>query len=172
MLKLIGAVLIVASSTLSGFYVAHTYQERPKQLRILQQSLQMLETEIVYASIPLYLAMNHIGERIPSVIKQFFITMSINLQELDGASSFECWDKSLQKHFYKTSLKRQDKEILLQFGQTLGISDKEDQIKHIRLTMQSLSTEEALAREEERVYTKLSKNLGVLLGLLIVILIY
>lgn len=172
MLKLLGAVLIIASSSAGGFYVARSYRERPRQLRMLQQALQMLETEIIYGSVPLHLAMKHIGERMPFILKKIFLSMSSNLLELDGASSYECWEKAIEQHFGQTSLKLQDKEILLHFGQTLGISDKEDQMKHIRLTVQNLSVEEHLAREEQKLYEKISRHLGVLLGALIVILMY
>lgn len=172
MLKLIGAILVIATSTYGGFYIGRSYNERPKQLNLLQQALLMLETEIVYGAIPLHLAMKHIGERLPGVVRLFFITMSKNLRKSDGASTYECWKKAIEEEFPKTSLGQQDKEILIRFGQTLGKSDREDQVKHIRLTIQNLTTEETLAREEQKKYEKLSKNLGVLLGFLIVILIY
>ncbi|GBF11026.1 stage III sporulation protein SpoIIIAB [Tepidibacillus infernus] len=172
MFKLIGATLIIGASTIAGFQIARNYHERTKQLRILQQALQMLETEIVYGAVPLHLAMEHIGQRITNVVKTFFLEMSENLKMLDGASTYECWRLSIEKHYQKTALKTQDKAILIQFGHTLGISDREDQMKHIRLTMQNLATEEQLARDEQKINEKLSKNLGVLLGILIVILMY
>ncbi len=172
MFKIIGSAFIIAASTLGGFYIAHSYSERPKQLRALQQALQMLETEIVYGAVPLYIAMEHTGRRLSNIVKIFFLAMSKNLRELDGESTFKCWDMAINNHFHETALKIQDKQILLQFGQTLGISDKEDQMKHIRLTIQSIQQEESIAREEKNKYEKLSKNLGILLGLLIVILMY
>jgi len=172
MLKVIGSTLIIAASTYAGMTIAKTYHERPKQLRYLQQGLQMLETEIAFGSRPLFMAMDLIGERIPGVIGQLFKVMSKNLLEMDGASTFECWHKSLEAIYSKTALKKQDQQILLQYGHTLGMTDTEDQKKHIRLTLQELVTEEQLARDEQKVYEKLSKNLGVLLGLLLVILMY
>lgn len=172
MLKLLGSAFIITASTLGGFYIAKRYSDRPMQLRILQQALLMLETEIVYGAVPLNLAMRHIGDRLSGPLKMFFYGMRDNLQELDGASTFECWRLAIDRYFSLTSLKSQDKGILLQFGQTLGVSDREDQMKHIKLTIQNLATEELLAREEQKKYEKLSKNLGLLLGLLIVILIY
>ncbi len=127
MLKIIGSTLIIAASTYAGMTIARTYHERPKHLRHLQQGLQMLETEIAYGSQPLNMAMDLIGERIPGVIGQLFQSMSKNLRELDGASTFECWQKSLEGIFSKTSLKKQDRQILLQYGHTLGMTDIEDQ---------------------------------------------
>ncbi|MFV9510801.1 stage III sporulation protein SpoIIIAB [Tepidibacillus sp. LV47] len=172
MLKLIGSTLIIAASTYGGMIIAKSYHERPKQLRYLRQGLQMLETEIAYSSRPLHLAMDLIGERIPGIIGQLFQEMGKNLRDQDAISTFECWQKAIDAIFSKTSLKIQDKQILLQYGHTLGMTDKNDQIKHIQLTIQQLETEEELARDEQKIYEKLSKNLGVLLGLLIVILMY
>lgn len=172
MLKLLGAVLIILSSTMGGYFVAKSYKERPSQLRFMQQAFQMLETEIVYGSVPLDMAMRHISKRINGNIKYFFESMADNLTNLDGASTFECWQSAINQHFHLTSLKSQDKEILIQFGHTLGGSDREDQMKHIKLAIQNLATEEANAREEQKKYERLSKNLGLLLGFLIVILIY
>ncbi|TCS84024.1 stage III sporulation protein SpoIIIAB [Tepidibacillus fermentans] len=172
MLKLIGATLIIAASTYGGLVVARSYHERPKQLRYLQQGLQMLETEIAYSSRPLHIAMDLIGKRIPGIIGQLFQEMGNNLRTLDGESTFECWQRAIQTTIPKTSLKAQDQQILLQYGHTLGMTDKNDQIKHIQLTVQQLVAEEQLARDDQKIYEKLSKNLGVLLGLLIVILMY
>ncbi|OEF95508.1 stage III sporulation protein AB [Vulcanibacillus modesticaldus] len=172
MLKLLGATLIIAASSFGGFYIARLYRERPIQLRMLGQALRILETEIIYGSNPLYQAMEHIGQRVTGALGLIFLTMSENLLKFDGASTFECWEDAINQHFHQTSLKKQDREILINFGQTLGISDKEDQMKHIRMTIQNLAAEESLAREEQKTYEKLSKNLGVLLGMLIVILIY
>lgn len=172
MLKLIGATIVIAVSTYCGFYIAKKFRERPKELRIMQQALQMIETEIVYGSVPLDIIMEHIGNRLPKSINLFFQDMSKNLRELDGVSTYECWEKAVNKNFSSTALKKQDKEVLINFGQTLGTSDREDQMKHIKLTMKNLSTEETLAREEQKTYEGLSKNIGILLGLLIVIMIY
>lgn len=172
MFKLLGAIIVITVTTYGGFFVAKTFRDRPKELRILQQALQMIETEIVYGSVPLDIIMEHIGNRIPKNINLFFLNMSKNLRELDGISTYECWEKAINNNFSKTTLKKQDKEVLMNFGQTLGISDREDQMKNIKLTLKNLSTEEILAREEQKTYEGLSKNLGILLGLLIVIMIY
>ena len=172
MLKLLGSTLVIAASTYGGFLIAKSYLDRPKQLRILIQGLQMLETEIIYSSRPLHLAMELIGKRIPGIVGQLFLEMGKNLQQMDGESTFECWKRAIDHIIPKSAMKNQDKQILIQYGHTLGMTDKNDQIKHIRLTINQLTTEELLAREEQKTYEKLSKNLGVLLGLLIVILMY
>ncbi|GAB7386820.1 stage III sporulation protein SpoIIIAB [Bacillaceae bacterium] len=172
MLKLIGALLIVFSTSAAGWQLSRSYADRPKQLRQLQIGLQHLETEIVYGSTPLHQALRRISRRLPGVVGELFCAAAVNLAGRDGASVRECWEDAVNKVWHKTALRQGDKEILLQFGHTLGLTDKEDQQKHVRLAMMNLHSEEEQARTEQRKYEKMCKSLGVLGGILVVILMY
>jgi stage III sporulation protein AB len=59
---------------------------------------------------------------------------------------------------------------MLRLGTTLGISDKEDQMKHIHLALLQLAAEEDAARDDQGRYEKMWKSLGILIAVLIVIL--
>jgi stage III sporulation protein AB len=69
-------------------------------------------------------------------------------------------------------MKLPEQEVMLQLGHVLGLSDRSDQVKHLRLAVSQLQAEEVDAREEQRKYEKMWKSLGVLIGGLIVILMY
>ena len=62
--------------------------------------------------------------------------------------------------------------MIIDFGKTLGIFDREDQLAHLARTQTHLEVEEGRAREEQERYEKMCKSLGILGGALIVILIY
>lgn len=62
-------------------------------------------------------------------------------------------------------------EILSQFGETLGKSDRHHQQKQIMLTMAHLEREESDALERQGKYEKMMKSLGFLTGLLLIILL-
>lgn len=51
------------------------------------------------------------------------------------------------------------------------MSDREDQLKHLKLAQQQLLAEESGARDDQARYEKLSRALGILLAALVVILI-
>jgi stage III sporulation protein AB len=70
------------------------------------------------------------------------------------------------------ALQESDCEVLFNFGQTLGVSDRQDQIKHIHLAVAHLSAEESIARDEQLRNEKMWKYLGALVGLTVVILLY
>jgi len=81
------------------------------------------------------------------------------------------WESSLQEIWKMTSLKKNEYEILAQFGENLGKHDRLTEQKHITLTITHLEREEADAYERQQRYEKMVKSMGFLLGLLIVILL-
>jgi stage III sporulation protein AB len=172
MIKLMGAIIILLSSTLLGMRAASLYVQRSNQLRQLQVALQWLETQIVYGSTPLHEALDHIARRIGGDIQYLFAGIAQSLSDMPYASTRECWEKGIQLEWHKTALKRPEKEILLQLGQILGQSNRDDQQKHIRLALMNLKSEEELARSQQQKYEKMCRSLGVLGGLLMVILLY
>jgi stage III sporulation protein AB len=145
--------------------------DRTDQLTELQMCLQMLETEICYGSTPLEIAFYKISQRGSGVIGRLFSRCSYYFQHLDGATTFECWQKSIEDATPKLALKKSELEWIRHFGQIVGNSDREDQQKHIQLMMAHLKKTEAEAREDQLKYEKMYKTLGVLAGVLIVILI-
>ncbi|MCS1350772.1 stage III sporulation protein SpoIIIAB [Mechercharimyces sp. CAU 1602] len=172
MMKLFGAILILISTSISGWMFAKRFAERPKQIRQLCQALALLETDIVYGSRPLSEAFAHIAHREPAAIGSIFHRCAVHLQELDGASTFECWEKALSEVWPRLDLQAAEKEILLDFGKTLGMSDRDDQLQHLQLTVSNLQVEENHAREEQGQYEKMWKSVGVLGGALLIILLY
>jgi stage III sporulation protein AB len=59
-----------------------------------------------------------------------------------------------------------------QFGETLGRHDRMSQQKHIMLTLTHLEREEADAIQAQATYEKMTKSLGFLSGLLLIILLF
>jgi stage III sporulation protein AB len=172
MLKLLGACLILFASTMSGLKWAARFVNRPRQIRLFRTALQRLESEISYGATPLPLALSHIAKQTPSPIGLCFGEVARRLSEHQQLPLIDCWRQGLNAHWDKTALQETEKEIIMQFGYTLGSSDREDQVKHIRLVLANLAAEEENAAIEQRKYEKLCKSFGVLAGALVVILMY
>ncbi|UOY89772.1 stage III sporulation protein SpoIIIAB [Bacillus glycinifermentans] len=170
MLKLFGAVLILAAATWIGFEMAKPFSERPKQIRQLLAALQSLEAEIMYGHTPLRLASKHIAEQLSEPVSSLFETFSHKLGE-GTASAGAAWEDSLRKVWPETALKTKEFDILRQFGETLGRHDLVSQQKHIKLALTHLETEEAEANLAQAKNEKMVKSLGFLSGLLLVLLL-
>jgi stage III sporulation protein AB len=172
MLKLLGACMILLATTMSGLKWSAHYVNRPRQIRLFRSALQRLESEISYGATPLPMALSHIAKQTPAPIGICLGEVAQRLVEQQHLSLMDCWRQGLNAHWDKTSLQAAEREIITQFGYTLGSSDREDQVKHIRLVLAHLAAEEENATIEQRKYEKLCKSLGLLAGALVVILMY
>ncbi|GIO65352.1 stage III sporulation protein SpoIIIAB [Paenibacillus sp. FSL M7-1455] len=172
MLKLFGAVLILLAGTLAGFHQAARFAARPKQIRELILAMQRLETEISYGFTPLPDAFRRLAGQLGEPLRSIFKSAANHMASGSGNTAQESIQRSLHDHWKRTAMKAPERDILHQLSFTLGTSDRQDQIKHIALAAQQLKHEEALARDEQAKYEKISRSLGLLVGALIVILIF
>jgi stage III sporulation protein AB len=172
MVKIIGALMILITGTLFGFYQASQYVNRPKQIRQLIQAIQRLETEINYGFTPLPEALERISKSIPEPVSSIYRHASEEIRINNGKTTMDAWESVVKDSWKNTSMKVEEMDIMLQLGTTLGISDRRDQIKHIHLAANQLLGEEASAKEDQNRYEKMWKSLGLLGGALVVILMY
>lgn len=172
MLKLLGGVLVLLVATGVGFHIASRYADRPKHIRFFVSALQMLETEIQYAATPLPTACLRIGNRLPHPVGTFFTLLGEKLRDGRGVTADQAFGEAMEEHKSLLVLQEPDRDVLLNFGHTLGVSDRADQIKHIHLAIAHLTAEETNARGEQARNEKMWRYLGALLGLTVVILLY
>ncbi|SDM80683.1 stage III sporulation protein AB [Fictibacillus solisalsi] len=166
----LGAVCIFISTTWIGFELAKKVRDRPKQLRQLKVGLQSLEAEIMYGLIPLDEAFLHLSRQLSGPVAEFFLYAGQSL-EASVSSVQEAWENGLSHLSASSSFKKEEIEILRQFGATLGRHDRENQQKQIRLALAHLERELAEANEAQLKHEKMYKSLGILLGLLLIILL-
>ncbi|AMX82932.1 stage III sporulation protein SpoAB [Geobacillus subterraneus] len=169
-MKWLGALLILAASTWTGFAAARMLYERPRQLRQLKAALRALEAEVMYGHTPLAEASVHIARQTAAPMCELFFRFAEALRT-EETSVVEAWEKSLQALWGKTALKQGELEVMKQFGATLGQYDRLTQQKQIALALAHLEREEAEALDNQARYAKMAKSLGVLAGLLLVILL-
>ena len=170
MIKIMGAILILAITTWGGFEFSKSYSDRTRQLRHFRNSLQALEAEIMYGHVPLSEAAARLSKQMPKPVARFWGDFSAQLGEQD-ATVKTAWEKSLKASGPFLALRKAELEILAQFGETLGRHDRFQQQKQIILAMTHLEREEEEAVQSQMKYEKMVKSLGFLSGLLIIILL-
>ncbi|MDY0396471.1 hypothetical protein RWE15_21820 [Virgibacillus halophilus] len=92
--------------------------------------------------------------------------------EQRGSDLPAVWSSTIEAWTLQANLAKNEKEILLQFGATLGQHDFTQQKKHIQLALHHLEREMHEARDQHLKYAKLAKSLGVLAGLFLIILLF
>lgn len=170
-MKWIGALLLIGTTTWIGLEVSKRLNDRPKHIRQLKNALQILEAEILYSQLPLQDAFTTIAKQIPKPMNAFFKSLSEGMKT-SGIELTSLWEENVDRLMQQSSLGTTEKEILNQFGQTLGQHDFTHQQKQIQLTVSHLDRELEEARDNQFKYSKMAKSLGVLCGLFLVLLFF
>lgn len=168
-MKWIGALLLLCATTWGGFEVSRRFNDRPKQIRSLKNALQILEAEIVFGQSPVTEAFHRLAKQTQKPLSWFFHTLAKELEK-NHTTLFEVWDEQLNLFWSYTAMGEGEKEVMRQFGQTLGQHDFVQQQKHIKLAQSHLERELEEAQEQQYRYSKMVKSLGFLSGLLVILL--
>ncbi|MDQ0158597.1 stage III sporulation protein SpoIIIAB [Alkalibacillus sp. S2W] len=169
-MKWVGAILILLTCTWVGIDFANQYKKRPQQIRDLLQALQIMEAEIVYAQKPIETICRYISKQLSFPIGSLFQRLVNELNETE-ISLDDCWENVIEEEWHFTALKSKEKQIMLQFGQSLGRHNIEQQRKQIQLARVHLQYELDEALEEEKRFSSMYRVLGVLSGLLFVLIL-
>ena len=167
--KLAGGLLVIGASTALGFLLAANFERRPRELSELITALGLLEMEITYGGTPLAEAFAGIAARTGRPAREIMLEAHRRLTGGAGVTAMEAWGRAVDAAWGATSLGPGDRITLLDFGASLGASDREDQVKHIRLAVERLRKAEAEARGDAVRLGRLWKNLGFLAGVMLVI---
>ncbi|SNX55359.1 stage III sporulation protein SpoIIIAB [Thermoanaerobacterium sp. RBIITD] len=169
MIKIIGMTMVLASSTLIGYILSLKYSLRWRTLRSLISSLNILMTEITYGKITLSEAFMKVSKISNLSVKQLFISTSEILNSNKGYTAGEAWEIAIKK-MKDINLNEEDIEILKSFGNGLGNSDIYNQENNYKLTVELLKKQLIDAEESSKKNEKMYKNLGLLVGIAIIII--
>ena len=170
--KLLGSIIVLLSSGFLGHILSTDCKKRPQQLRELQALLQMFENRISYLADVVTEAFDRIYSCTGSEVGIFFAAASEKLKSNRGIGASAAWEAAVRENIKKTSLNKEDEEILVSFGKILGSSDLEGQIKNIRLTINQLNVQEDKAERARSKNEGMYRSLGILGGLAVVIVLF
>lgn len=170
-IKILGGLLVIISTSLIGFSYGNQYSNRLKNLVFMEQCIKMLETEIVYGAVPLPDALLNVYKK--GNKKVSFIFKEIRDHILENKVEEVYYSFYNVRHILKKDLnfKQQDIEIILSLGRVLGSSNRKDQEKNFQLILNQIILLEKEAKLERDKNEKMFKSLGVLIGLAIVIIL-
>lgn len=172
MIKAIGMFLTLTACGSMGMTWAGVYEKRPKHLAALDSALQLLETEIIYGATPLKDAMASVSQSCEPAISGLFKHTALELSKMEGVTAGEAWSQAVTAFQQESVLNDSDFKILKRFGASLGISDREDQAKHLELTRSQLKLAAAQAESAAKKNSSMFRYIGFLGGLFLVLILY
>lgn len=170
-MKWLGALLLVGTTTWIGFDMSNRLGERANQIRQFILSLQMVEAEMVYSQLTLQQIFLTVSKKTSFPINRFYDQLSNQLTEV-VTDFLAIWDDELNELMKISALKKNEHEIIKQFGRNLGQHTFIQQQKHIKLAIHHLQRELDEAIDQRRKYEKMMRSLGILIGLFIVLLLF
>ena len=169
-IKIIGSIMVIASSTGMGFFFSNEIRCRIEDLREFKKLISLLRGDIRYANTPLPEAISSITRRHSGRYDAFFNHVSLKLQALSGLTFSDIWKAAIEKELVNTSLAKKDKLHLAQFGENLGYLDKEMQMNTLDLYISQLEEEITDLSKTVKEKAYLYNSIGIMAGIFITII--
>ena len=164
LVKLSIFILIIMITTRLGFLKVNLFKTRLEELQKFKSALAFMKTKIEFTYDPI----KNIFEDISAVVyenkENVFSSIKQNTNDF-----FKEWEKGIL--IYKDVLKKEDIQIIRNFGKMLGKTDKNGQISEIDLCAQLIDKQIKDAKKILLKNEKLYKTLGVTSGISICIIL-
>ncbi len=165
-IKVITLSLIFISSTSIGILMANKYKKRVEELSNMKKALNIFETKMKYTYMPIPDIFEEISKAFTNNIGEIFKVAYINMQT---KSASESWNLALDA--VNTNMQKNDIQVLKGLSKLLGKTEIEGQISEIELTDNFLDLQLEDAKKALDKNEKLYKNLGIITGLALVIIL-
>lgn len=162
MVKLMGAVMTGFACGYFGFRLSMSLKKRVRSLTDICTSLEMLESEIGFTA-----------ER----LKRAFLRVDRNglftsaAAEIEDKGVKKAWNGAVEKSQKELCLTDADCEALRMLGETIGKTDADNQIKHIKYVKTAVMAQRDGAQAEYDRFGRVYRNGGILIGLMIIIIL-
>ncbi|MCI9286743.1 MAG: hypothetical protein HFJ57_01965 [Clostridia bacterium] len=158
-IKFIFLIMILVASSYIGAIISNKYKDRTIELKEVKKGLNIFETKIKYTYEPVPEIFNEISKNLNENIGNIF---KIASSEMKSLSAKLAWEKAVEES--KTSMKKEDIDVVKGLGKLLGKTDLEGQVSQIELTNKFLDEQIEIAQKDylknEKLYKTLRRSFG------------
>lgn len=172
MLKLCGAVLVFFAAAGLGFFHAGKVRKKYEELLYLKKVIFMFRGEINYNISVMSEIFFHMSERLRTPYHEIFENLSREMEENQNRNFSDMWNETVIKHLGEVIVCDRDLDKLKELGENLGFLDKDMQMNYINLYLENLSLSIAENRDKVQADEKLSRVLGILAGIFIIVFLW
>lgn len=164
--KVILGVAIIICSMRIGMLLSKKYKFRLDELDEFKNEFKIIENKIKYTYQPLEEIFSEIAEISTYEVKAFFKSVADHIK-VKGAEF--AWKENIQSA--ELSIKKEDREVLKEFGTLLGKINKEGQLNQINFINELLDRQIDKAKLEREKNETMYQKLGVIFGIGLVIVL-
>lgn len=169
--KIISLFLILGLSTFVGIIISNKYNMRVKEIEDLISAIDLLETRVKYTYDTIADSFDFVANNMKTKAYRIFMITSSLLLENKNMSAGDILKRVIDEESIFLSLTKEDREVLKGLGTSLGQMDLEGQLKNIILIKQLLENQLNDALEQKNKNFKLTRNMGVFIGLIIMVIL-
>lgn len=153
-IKCISLIIILFLSSYIGIIITNKYKSRVMELKEIKKALNIFETKIKFTYAPLPEIFKEISKNLNKNIANIFEDASCYMKEKTAQSA---WIEAINNS--KTSMNKEDLEIIKDLGKLLGKTDIDGQVSQIKLTDKFIDEQIETAEYECRKNAKMYKAL-------------
>ena len=169
--KMISLMLILILSTFLGIVISNKYNMRVKEIEDLISAMELLETRVKYTYDTIADSFDFVANNMKTKAYRIFMIAASLLSENKNMSAGDIFRNVVEEEGIFLNLIKEDREVLKGLGTSLGQMDLEGQLKNITLVKQLLNNQWNDAMSVKNKNFKLSRNMGVFIGLIIMIIL-
>lgn len=171
MLKLAGCFLILAGMYGIGWVQCRNMEEHINDLELLHTVFSIVESEVGYNRSILPDGFRKAGERVGGNLGIRLQQMWKRMNDGQGVQFQEIWTDEMEHWLRRSSLKRNERNLISSFAQYIGLTDGYIQTKQLQLIRQELQEAKKLAQEKMGGKKKMVMSVSVTGGLLLMLLL-
>lgn len=155
-LKIIGGLLLVLSGFSTGWFCSKKLSMRKDFFKRIISFVTNLSTQLRYSTSDIF-----------TLVSLSANTSGLNLFEISnetGAPFYRIWSERVNAISVKFGLKKCDTALLFEFGEQLGKTDVDGQLKHLELYEALFKKQLTDAENEINKKSKLYKTMGFFVG--------
>ena len=169
--KLFGSALVIISCMLFGISAKLRIKSRLENLRNLLSCIQIFENEIRYNISDIIHIIPKIKDVANSVNSKLFSGLIINDRRKSDIPLSKLWAQTVEESLKNSYYEKNDKEILVQFGNVLGCGDVDTQLKNLDFFRTNVSELITICEKKANKNGDLYSKVGMYVGAVIVILL-
>ncbi len=171
MLRLIGAICIVAGCTGIGFWYRRKFHISLWHLRYMCRIAELFMSEIRYGKATLAECCRQIGEKAEEPYREALLAIYEGMESRDGVSFSAKWEQQMEKALSEVPVTREEKEIFLGLSACSGLADNQMQIRAIEQYRDMLAGAIKDREKELEKQGRMAAGLGIMSGLLLTVIL-
>lgn len=172
MLKVFGIILILASGAGAGLSVSYSLSERERSLKEILKMVVLLKGEIQYRNASLQDAFLFVSEKMKGNYS-LFLSEAAHRMDLPNRKRFgQIFRECAETHLKHLCLEKEEEEAFYSLGDHLGYLGLDMQIKQLEMYEKELQTCIDGLRQELPQKKKIFRNLGIMGGILLAVMVW